>query len=191
MSTVTIQSPPAPIAPLMTADEFCFKHGGDYVELIMGVVQELPVPYPKHGLVCSEMAFHLMSYVKAHDIGRVMSNDSFVQTQRGPDTVRGADIGYWSYERLPKGAIPDGLLASPPDLVIEVRSPSDRWTKVIEKMLEYLNAGVRVVIVLDPKTATACVYRPDELQQIFDNGDDLTISDVLPGFSVPVKRLFE
>ena len=57
-------------------------------------------------------------------------------------------------------------------------------------MVEYLKAGVRVVVVLDPKTATASVYRPDELQQIFHNSDELVLPDVLPGFSTVVNQLF-
>ena len=51
--------------------------------------------------------------------------------------------------------------------------------------------GVRVVVVLDPATTSASVYRLDELQQIFHNSDALTIADVLPGFSVVVSRFFE
>ncbi|MFO0810857.1 MAG: Uma2 family endonuclease [Gemmataceae bacterium] len=58
------------------------------------------------------------------------------------------------------------------------------------KVVEYLDVGVRVVVLLDPKTESASVYRADELQQIFHNGDELTIPDVLPGFAVPVRRLF-
>jgi Uma2 family endonuclease len=121
----------------------------------------------------------------------VTCNDSYVLTGKDPDTLRGADICYFSYERLPKGTFPEGLLPIAPDMAIEVRSPSERWTQVFAKVLEYLEIGVRVVIVLDPATATASVYRPDELQQIFDNGDELTVPDLLPGFSVPVKALFE
>jgi Uma2 family endonuclease len=76
-------------------------------------------------------------------------------------------------------------------LVVEVRSPSERWGELFAKIGEYLQAGVRVVIALDPATATASVYRPDELPQIFHNGDALVVPDVLPGFLVPVLRLFE
>lgn len=97
---------------------------------------------------------------------------------------------FFSHERLPKGDVPDGVAPVAADLVVEVRSPSDRWTDVFTKMLEYLKAGVRVVVILDPATTSASVYRPDELQQVFHNGDPLTLPDVLPGFSVPVNRLF-
>jgi Uma2 family endonuclease len=58
------------------------------------------------------------------------------------------------------------------------------------KVVEYIQSGVLVVVVLDPSTTTASVYRKDELQQIFHNSDPLTLPDVLPGFSVPVERLF-
>ena len=62
---------------------------------------------------------------------------------------------------------------------------------MIAKMLEYLRAGVRVVVILDPSTTSASVYRDaEEFQQIFHNGDELTLPDVLPGFAVAVNRLF-
>jgi Uma2 family endonuclease len=100
-------------------------------------------------------------------------------------------VCFFSYERLPKGPVPGGLLNVAPDLVVEVRSPSDGWNDVFIKVGEYLSAGVRVVVVLDMTTRSASVYRKDEFQQIFDNGDSLLIPDVLPGFTAPVARFFE
>jgi Uma2 family endonuclease len=120
-----------------------------------------------------------------------MCNDSWIQTGSNPDTVRGGDVCFFSYERQPKVELPEGLLPRAPDLVVEVRSPSDRWTLIFTKVGEYLAAGVRVVVVLDPASTSASVYRADELQQIFHNGDTLTLPDVLPGFSVVVSRLFD
>ena len=55
----------------------------------------------------------------------------------------------------------------------------------------YLDAGVRLVLVLDPEHDSAGIYRPDELPQRMHNGDVLTLPDVLPGFAVPVARFFE
>jgi Uma2 family endonuclease len=75
--------------------------------------------------------------------------------------------------------------------VVGVRSPKDSWIRIFTKVVEYLGVGVPVVIVLDQVSFTASVYRAEELQRIFDNGDELTVPDVLPGFSVPVRRLFE
>jgi Uma2 family endonuclease len=176
---------------LLTADEFARRHGGDDVELIDGVVQELPVAHQRHGYVNFRAAFLLGEFVVANDLGRITTNDSFVKTRSSPDRVRGADICYFSYERLPRGEMPDGLLPVSPDLVVEVRSPSQGWDEMLAKVSEYLAVDVRVVIVLDMDVRSAAVYRKDEFQQVFDNGDNLTIPDVLPGFNVPVRKFFE
>lgn len=180
----------APPATLLTADEFAARYAHVHAELVAGVVQECPMPHQKHGKVCASISYYLNQIAIPGDLGHVTSNDSWVRTGTNPDSVRGGDVCYFSYERLPKGEVPDGLLPVAPDLVVEVRSPSEYWTDVFTKVIEYLKAGVRVVVVLDPKTATASVYRPDELQQIFHNSDPLILPDVLPGFSVPVERLF-
>ena len=91
---------------------------------------------------------------------------------------------------LSAGAIPDDL-KTPPELVVEVRSPSDRWGQLFGKVSEYLGAGVLVVVVIDPNTETVSVYRDNGGQQILTTADTLTIPDVLPGFAVPVARFFE
>jgi Uma2 family endonuclease len=182
---------PAGTQTLLTADEFARRHGGDHVELIDGVVKELPLPFQEHGMISNWAAFYLSQHAVANDLGRVTINDSFVQTQWNPDRVRGADVCYFSYQRLPKGPMPKGLFPIAPDLVIEVRSPSEGWNDMLKKVSEYLTAGISVVLVIDPPTQSATAYRKDEIQQIFDNGDELTIPDVLPGFAVPVRKFFE
>ncbi len=184
MSTLTA----AP--PLLTAEEFTSRYADRHAELVKGVVKEYPMPFQKHGAVCSRAVVLIGSFVDTHDLGRTTTCDSWVKVASNPDTVRGADVCYFSYERLPKGDVPDGLLAVSPDLVVEVRSPSDRWKDVKEKIDEYLAAGVRAVVFLDPPAAAATVYRTDEFPQTFHNGDELTLPDVLPGFAVPVSRLF-
>lgn len=78
-----------------------------------------------------------------------------------------------------------------PELVAEVRSPSDAWTVVFAKVEDYLGAGVNVVLVLDPETRTVMICRPGPTQTTLKAGDTLTVPDVLPGFAVEVARLFE
>ena len=122
----------------------------------------------------------------------IMTNDNFrMVVERGPDTVFGMDVGFFSYSRLPKGKVPDGLIDAIPELVCEVRSPSDRWTKVVSKAMDYLAAGVTTVIALDPKTESATVFRSDDRQVVFETNDTLVVPDVLPDFSVPVRSLFD
>jgi Uma2 family endonuclease len=79
-----------------------------------------------------------------------------------------------------------------PELIVEVQSPSDRWSKVLEKVTEYLKAGVGAVIVVDPQSLSVQVHRDsDQMPQTLQDNDALALPDLLPAFSVPVKRLFE
>lgn len=184
MSTLT--AAPA----LLTAEEFVARYENVHAELVKGVVKEYPVPWVKHGKICLRIGALIYQHVEANDLGHTASNDSWIRTGSNPDSVRGADVCFFSYERLPRGDIPEGLLPVVPELVVEVRSPSDRWKEIVVKAGEYLTAGVKVVAVLDPATASVTVYRPDELQQVLHNSDEWTLPDVLPGFSVVVENLF-
>lgn len=193
MSTTATAAQPCAAAsgPLLTAEAFCQHYGKLRVELIAGVVKELPMPFPKHGKMCGLIAFHILAHVFKHDCGHVAINDSFVKTKSNPDTVRGGDLCYWSYERQPRGPIPEGLLPAAPELVVEVRSPSQNWVDIFAKVIEYLSAGVLAVVIVDPVSETVSVYRTNEFQHIFHNGDELTIPDVLPGFAFRIHQLFE
>src|SRR4051794_15455157 len=90
MSTMA-PPPPAPAAPaLMTAEEFARQYADRRAELVKGRVVELPMPNLRHGKVCNWASFYLTRFVIEHDLGHVMTNDSWVVVERGPDTVRGA-----------------------------------------------------------------------------------------------------
>ena len=185
---------PTPSPPLMTAEEFLKLHGDDSgVELVKGRVVRLAMPGVDHGEVCSTANSLIRDVVKPTGLGRVLSNDTWVRTGTNPDTFRGADVCFISYERLPKDhPRPKGPLAVAPELVIEVRSPTDRNSDILIKVGEYLSAGVTVVVVLDPNIEMATVHRQtDDFPQRFSNGDELTLPDVLSGFSVAVKKFFE
>ncbi len=179
--------------PLLTAEQYqLLPDDGRRTELIRGKVVEMNVPYPRHGYYCSKVDRILGTFVEERDLGRVMCNDSGVITERGPDTVRGADVCYYSYQSVPRGPLPEGYLPVPPELVFEVRSPTDRWSKVLAKVGEYLNGGVQIVCVLDPQTETLTVYHGDELQRVLAADDELALPGLLgPDFRVPVRRFFE
>jgi len=186
----TVAAPAIPVPPArLTVEEFLAQHnGGTPHELVDGVLREIPMAGLEHGKVCARMTIFLGIYLETHDIGHVMSNDSFVQT--GPASVRGADVLFYSYERLPKNQpVPKGTHAIAPDLVVEVKSPSDTWIEVFTKTVEYLQMGVSVVVLIDPVKRTVSVCRGDD-QDVLRGEDTLAIPDVLPGFSLAVARLF-
>jgi Uma2 family endonuclease len=106
--------------------------------------------------------------------------------------VRGGDIEFYGYTRVPRGPMPRGYFPVVPELVFEVRPPGDRWTRILTKVGEYLEAGVTLVCVLDEQTETARVYRQgDPPDQVFTAEQELTLPEVLPDFRVPVRRFFE
>ena len=178
---------------LMTAEEYADlpdPHGYP-TELLKGVLITMAPPRPRHGRICARVSYYLQRFLEDHAIGQVMTNDSGVVTERDPDTVRGADIAYYSFKRVPKGPLPAGLLNVAPDLVIEVLSPSDRWSDVQVKVAEYLEIGVRAVCVVDDDTRTIHVFSPDHPMRIFKSVDEFALPEILGEFRMKVERFFE
>jgi Uma2 family endonuclease len=181
-----------PADKLTTAEEFrLLPDDGVPMELVRGRIVTMNVPAPRHGYYCSLVVEVVAPFVRQYDRGRVLCNDSGVITERNPDTVRGADVSYYSYDRLPRGPIPAGYLAVVPNVVWEVRSPTDRWSEVLAKVAEYLSAGVQVVCVHDMQTETLTIHRPDQPPQVLRSDDELVLPEIHADFRVPIRRFFE
>ncbi len=176
---------------LLTAEEFAERPDPGYPEeLVKGKVVALPPPKARHGQICAKTALILGNYAEDHDLGHVLCNDSGVITERGPDSVRGADVAFYSYAKLPKGPLPQSYPAVPPDLIFEVMSPSDRWPKVYAKVAEYLDAGVSIVGVLDPERQQLLLFNGDAPVRILNETDELTLPTLLGDFRVVVGKFF-
>lgn len=177
---------------LLTAEEFrLLPDDGLPKELVRGRVVLMNVPAPRHGYICANVVGLLRPFVVDRQLGRVLCNDAGVVTERDLDTVRGPDIAFYSYARLPRGPFPEGYLGVVPELVFEVRSPTDRWRDVMAKVIEYTDAGVRVVCVLDPRTQTAHVFTAEEQPRVFLADQELTLPEILGEFRAPVRLFFE
>ena len=177
---------------LITAEEFAeMPDDGRSLELVEGRIIELPPPKARHGKICSQVARILGQHVRAQDLGTILINDAGIITRRDPDSVRGADVAYYSHARMPRGPAPDSYSEVAPELIFEVGSSSDRWRDVETKVAEYLNLGVPVVCVLDPEPQTARLYYPDQPDRTLGPDDELTFPECLPEFRVLVRSLFE
>jgi Uma2 family endonuclease len=189
MATAAATPEPAPL----TAEAFAHRpESGFPEELVEGSVVASPLPPPFHGLVCANFGWLLGDFVSRYAPGYVLSNRTGVITRRDPDTVRGADVAFYSFARVPKGSLPrTTYLDVPPDLVAEVLSPDDRWPDVLAKVAEYLNVGVAVVLVLDTGRRDVQVYTADGAVRTLDSASELTLPAPLAGFRVAVARLFE
>jgi Uma2 family endonuclease len=182
----------AEMLELMTAEQFGRRPDPGYPEeLVEGRVVAMPPPDRRHGYVCGQAYYIVHVFVAELELGRVMSNDSGVITERDPDTVRGADVAYYSYARLPKGPLPAGYGPEVPELVVEVRSAHDVWREVLEKVAEYLRAGVLAVVVLDPEPQTAHVFSAVAPPMTLGPDDELVLPGILDGFLARVGRFFE
>jgi Uma2 family endonuclease len=176
---------------LLTAEDYLkLPDRGRPTELVRGVVIEMNPPGFRHGEVCSRIAHFLSGFVIEQDLGRVVSNDSGIVVDRSPDTVRVADVAFYSYKRVPKGTSPIGYPSALPEIVFEVVSPGNTRGEIRAKVGEYLKAGVSVVCIADPEFQTVNVEYP-ERPTLLVQGDDALIFDELPGFALPVRRLFE
>lgn len=177
---------------LLTAEQYALlPDNGRPTELIRGKVVEMNVPYPRHGQVCYRAAQILGAFAEHHGLGWVLTNDSGVITERNPDSVRGADVSFYSFARVPRGRLPSGYLAVPPEIVIEVRSDSDRWSKLVNKATEYLDAGVAIVCLLDPDQDSIYVIRADQPPLKLGPDDELTLPELHESFRERVGRFFE
>jgi Uma2 family endonuclease len=84
-----------------------------------------------------------------------------------------------------------GFFPGPPDLAVEILSPSDAAGDVLEKVQDWLNGGCRAVWVVDPQTRTVTVYRTRHEITVLTEAEMLDGATVLPGFEVGVDDLFK
>jgi Uma2 family endonuclease len=177
---------------LLTAEEYrLIPDNGQPTELVRGRIVPVNLPFPRHGEICAQASYLLRRYLEDNPTGRVVGNDSGIVTEHDPDTVRGADVAYYSYARVPRGPLPQRYLDVVPELVIEVRSAGDRWPDILMKMAEYLEAGVTVVCILDEQTLTAHVYHAEQAPRIVTADEEFAVPDILGAFRVRVRRFFE
>ena len=147
-----------------------------------------PRPRPLHARLTARVVHRLYGFVQEAGIGEVLAEPGILLA-RDPDTVRGPDVAYYSRERIPEAGYATGFWGAP-DLAVEITSPGNRVSEIQEKVTEYLDAGVRLVWVIDPPTRTVTAYAPDGSARILRYVDTLDGGDVVPGFRFRLAELF-
>ena len=158
-------------------------------ELIEGRIIPMSPAGISHGIYEMNFALALRRFADEHDLGVVATGEVGIYTRRDPDSVRGADVVFISHERDQLRASA-GFLDVAPELVVEIISPDDKWSDVIEKLREYFTVGVKLVWVADPELRSVLAYRSLTDVREFTADDELISEDVLPGFTVNVADLF-
>lgn len=159
-----------------------------------GELRKITLAGDEHGYVAMEIGRSLGSHAKANNLGRVYAAETGFRISSNPDTVRAPDAAFVSRERLEETGPVSGYRLGAPDLAVEVVSPNETHAEVTEKALAELEAGSRMVLVVDPCEArrTVTVYRSREDIRILtaEAGNQLDGADVVPGWTVPVEELF-
>jgi Uma2 family endonuclease len=157
-------------------------------ELVDGVLVEKPMG-KREGLFSALVGHFLLDFLEENDLGVVLGADGPIRLRLG--LVRIPDVCFIHWEKLPEGELSDESISSViPDLAIEILSPSNTKSEMKRKLKDYFEAGVRLVWFIQPKTETAEVYTsPTNVRQIPREGI-LYGEDILPGFSLPLKKLF-
>lgn len=171
-----------------TADDLLSMEGGGAYELVDGRLVELDMGFESQ-VIAQNVSGELYLYLREHPLGLLAGAEAGLTIFGSPRRLRRADLSFIRSDRLP-GALPRGHLSVAPDLVIEVVSPGDTAEDVEEKVLEYLAAGVREAWMVYPRTRSVEVVDANGMSRRLREGDELTSPSILPGFAVPVSRLF-
>ena len=159
-------------------------------ELVCGDLRTMALVGSEHGRLTGRFDRSLGNYVDAQGLGEVWPGDPGFQLTTNPDTVRTPDVAFISRERLEAVGPLRGYWPGAPDLVVEVISPNDLYTEVEEKVAMWLEYGVRLVFVVNPRRRSVAVHRPGQPVHILHAGDVLNGEDVVPGWTLPLQELF-
>ena len=169
----------------MTLEEFLEQDIAGY-EYIEGELVPMSPASRIHGKIGANVIGHLYWHVRENQLGEVYTVETTFQVG---ERVLKPDVAFVSTDRLTGDE--DKGLPIPPDLAIEVISPTDVQYRIVRKALAYLEAGTHLVWVLEPVSKTVTVYRSETDIETLTRDDTLTGEGVVPGFSCPVAHLFE
>jgi len=173
----------------ITGEELAMMEDIGPCELVEGKIVPMVPTGDEHGGIEIALGALLYNFAETHQLGKVRVGEVGIYIRRNPDTVRAADILFISNERYAqKGE--SAYLDVAPDLVVEIISPGDVWSNVMQKLREYLAIGVRLVWIVDPPSRSVYAYRALTDVREFTADDDLPGDDVLPGFSIKVAEIF-
>ena len=175
-----------PLKPIkMTLEEFLESDLEGY-EYIKGELIPVPPTSGEHSRISVNLILPLGMYVRENRLGDIYVSETGF---RVGERVLVPDIAFLSIDHIPADL--SKVFSIPPDLAIEVVSPTDTLLRIEEKAFAYLEAGTQLVWVLMPRSKTVTVYRSETDITLLTRNDTLTGENVIEGFSCQVAELFE
>ena len=185
---------------LLTNDEF-LALADDGVErmLLDGIVYELSGEdgemtkrNPTHSFVQANVTriVGVWTQSQAQPRGRVYCGEVGFLLKRNPDTTVGIDVAYVDAETAARTPPDAEVVESAPVLAVEVLSPSDRQERILMKVRAYLDAGTKLVWIVEPLFETVSVYRPDAPPMMLNASQEISAEPHLPDFRCKVAEFF-
>jgi len=177
---------------LTTADELLrLPSGKNRYELIRGELKTMAPAGSEHGNLAMDFGTLLNVHVRAYKLGKVYAAETGFKLTTNPDTVRAPDAAFISQARLDEVGPVKGYWPGAPDLAVEVVSPNDLYTEVNEKVAEWLRAGSGMVVVVNPRSQQVVVHLSPTEVKVLGIEDTLEGGDVVPGWQLPIRELFD
>lgn len=175
----------------MTIEEFeQLPDDGNRYELVRGELRQMPAGGLRHGWYGHRVSLRVGSFVEEHQLGLGFISETGFRIFPDQETVFMPDFAFIRLDKLQSIADLDKIGCVVPDLVVEVESPTDRWSDVLAKVADYLAAGVRLVWVVRPKERSVFVFSPDRPPREYLEQEVLAGEEVLPGFALSVADIF-
>ena len=170
-------------------DVAAIEEPGRY-DLIRGALIRMPPAGGNHGIYGMSLGALLWNWARETRAGIVFSADTGFVLSRDPDVLLSPDAAFVSMDRLPPEHERTSFMPIAPDVAVEIVSPPDRSSDVDAKVAEYLRAGTRLVLVVQPRMRSIAVWTPDLRARVYGEAEEVDLGDVLPGFRLRVADVF-
>jgi Uma2 family endonuclease len=176
----------------ITPDEFLTHPAATRTsELVRGVVREMTPAGGAHGVVAAAIFRALDRFVEDNHLGMCFSHNTGFALPGVENTVRSPDAAFVRLDRLPVDGSDSGWITVAPDLVVEIISPNETPSQLKEKLRDYRATGTTLIWAIDPMTRTVVIHSSHAPDRVVSSDATLDGESVLPGFELPVRRLFE
>ena len=162
------------------------EHPDYRMELVDGNITIMSPSGFESDEVAAEVVAQLRNWVRPRKLGRVTASSAGYELPNSD--VRAPDVSFVLAERMRRTTRSFAELA--PDLMFEVKSPSDTLKSLRDKIQGFLSQGTKVGILINPERHRVEIYRPGEEAVVLGDGDVLSIPDLLPGWEVAVTDLW-